>query len=432
MKIISLKSENIKRLVAVEITPTGNLVEITGANGAGKTSVLDSIWWALGGTKPHQSRPIRDGETEAKIRLDLGEVVVRREFKQRKEGRVTTSLVVENADGSRFPSPQSMIDQLLDSLSFDPLAFARMTAKGQYDVLRSFVSGVDFEAEATAHKSDYERRRDHNRNAAAARARSTGIVVPDAPDLIDLDALNGRMAAAERDNDRIRETQRAYQQQAYELEGSKQNLVSAEDEVSRLSGMLAEAQKERDEIKVGHERKAATLAETPEPEPTADIAPLREEIMDASRSNRLAHDAIARAERKAECESEAKGEEAASADLTTRIDDRKTRIANAIESADMPVDGLGLADEMVLLDDLPFEQASDSKQLLTSLAIAAKLAGKLRVGRIRHGNDLDDERMGFLRQWADDNDFQVWIERVDTSGKVGIVIEDGRVKGDSQ
>lgn len=40
MKIIKLTAENVKKLRAVEITPTGDLVEITGRNGAGKTSVL--------------------------------------------------------------------------------------------------------------------------------------------------------------------------------------------------------------------------------------------------------------------------------------------------------------------------------------------------------------------------------------------------------
>lgn len=49
MKIVSLKAENIKRLVAVEITPKGNVVKITGKNANGKSSVLDSIWMALGG-----------------------------------------------------------------------------------------------------------------------------------------------------------------------------------------------------------------------------------------------------------------------------------------------------------------------------------------------------------------------------------------------
>ena len=88
MRIIRLAAENVKRLVAVEITPKGNVIEITGKNGAGKTSVLDSIWWALAGNRTHQAVPVRRGETEAVISLDLGDIKVRREFSVRepKEG----------------------------------------------------------------------------------------------------------------------------------------------------------------------------------------------------------------------------------------------------------------------------------------------------------------------------------------------------------
>ena len=49
MNIVKLRAENIKRIVAVEIEPDGALVQITGRNGAGKSSVLDAIWWALAG-----------------------------------------------------------------------------------------------------------------------------------------------------------------------------------------------------------------------------------------------------------------------------------------------------------------------------------------------------------------------------------------------
>ena len=84
MKIVQLRAENVKRLIAVEITPEGNVIEITGKNGAGKTSVLDSIWWALAGNRTHQAVPVRQGETEAVISLDLGDIKVRREFSVRK------------------------------------------------------------------------------------------------------------------------------------------------------------------------------------------------------------------------------------------------------------------------------------------------------------------------------------------------------------
>ena len=80
LKVVSLIAENVKKIRAVEIRPTGELVEITGRNGAGKSSVLDSLWWALAGAKHIQAVPIRKGATKARIRLDLGELTVERRF----------------------------------------------------------------------------------------------------------------------------------------------------------------------------------------------------------------------------------------------------------------------------------------------------------------------------------------------------------------
>ena len=63
MKINLLKAENIKRLVAVEIQANGEpVVVIRGRNGAGKSSVLDSIAFALGGKNLQPAEPIRADE----------------------------------------------------------------------------------------------------------------------------------------------------------------------------------------------------------------------------------------------------------------------------------------------------------------------------------------------------------------------------------
>ena len=127
MKILKLTAENVKKLRAVEITPTGELVEITGKNGAGKTSVLDAIWWALAGTKHIQAVPIRTGATKARIRLDLGELIVERRFTP-----VGSTLTVEKADGARYTSPQGILDALLGALTFDPLAFVGQEPREQF------------------------------------------------------------------------------------------------------------------------------------------------------------------------------------------------------------------------------------------------------------------------------------------------------------
>jgi energy-coupling factor transporter ATP-binding protein EcfA2 len=137
MKIINLKAENIKKLVAIDITPTGHVVKITGKNGQGKTSILDSIFWALGGTENIQAQPIRQGEKKARVELDLGDMIVTRTFT---EGG--SALTITNKEGLKFPSPQTMLDNLLGRLAFDPLEFMSMDPKKQLETLRA-LTGVD-------------------------------------------------------------------------------------------------------------------------------------------------------------------------------------------------------------------------------------------------------------------------------------------------
>src|ERR1035437_1668436 len=132
MKIIRFEAENIKKLRVVEITPSGNIVEITGANGAGKTSILDSIWYALGGAENIPSVPLRKGAKNGHVKLDLGEIVVMRRF----SSSGSTDLRVESKDGTALKSPQSILDRLVGSLTFDPLEFSRMKPTEQLATIR--------------------------------------------------------------------------------------------------------------------------------------------------------------------------------------------------------------------------------------------------------------------------------------------------------
>ena len=68
IKINKLEIENVKRIKAVKIEPTKNGLTIVGGNNnQGKTSVLDSIAWALGGDRYKPSNASRDGSTIDKL-----------------------------------------------------------------------------------------------------------------------------------------------------------------------------------------------------------------------------------------------------------------------------------------------------------------------------------------------------------------------------
>jgi len=442
VKIVKLQAENIKRLTAVSITPDGALVEITGKNGQGKTSVLDAIWWALGGGNAVQSKPIRKGATEAMIRLDLGEFTVTRTFKfkeiKNEDGtktttdELTTQLKVENKEGFRPGSPQKMLDGMLGQLSFDPLEFTRMDAKAQFDALRRFVPGVDFDDIQRREDADMLARRtkqheyDREQGAAAAivipaDAPTEGVVVSDLlAQLRDGNAHNAAIdaAAADRRNARIK------LQDKRDAEGL---LITGL--LEGIAGLERQIQKMRDDATAARARaedldKALAIAE-PAPEARIDTGAIMQRLNEAKGINDVVDQRRKQAEHAAKA-AELKGDIDA---LTATIENRRKAKREAIAAAKMPVEGLGFGDGVVTMDGIPFDQASDAERLRVSVALAMAGNPKLRVIRIRDGSLLDSDSLGLIARMAEEKDMQVWLESVDSKRPGAIVMEDGHVKG---
>ena len=109
------------------------------------------------------------------------------------------------------------------------------------------------------------------------------------------------------------------------------------------------------------------------------------------------------------------------------MDARAKQKQDAIAGAAMPVDGLGFGAGVVTYNGVPFDQASSAEQLRVSMGIAIAANPKLRVIRITDGSLLDEDSLAAIGEMAKAADFQVFVEVVDSSGTVGIVIEDGLV-----
>lgn len=425
MKIINLQADNVKRLDAIEITPTGNLVEITGKNRQGKSSVMDAILWAIAGADHIQAQPIRKGKDEARIRLDLGECIVTRKFRKKDDGEVTTSVIVESAEGARFPSPQRMLDSLLGALSFDPLEFTRMPAKAQFDALKRFVPGVDFAAIDGRNKTDFEARTDVNRREKEARAAARSILVPeDTPaEPVDESAL---VADLEKAGDHNADIERRKANRATAVA----SVVRMQEEAAALTARAADLRRQADALAEQASAKTeewgalqAKIATAPPLPSPVDTAAVRAKI-DAARQTNAA---VERRRQRDAHVAKAEAHKAEADILTATMAQRQKDKADAIAQAKLPVDGLGFGDGVVTLNGLPFDQASDAEQLRTSVAIAMAANPKLRVIRVRDGNPLDADAMAELGKMADLADCQVWVETVRSDGRVAFTIEDGRL-----
>jgi ABC-type dipeptide/oligopeptide/nickel transport system ATPase component len=413
VKIIGLQVENIKKLRAIEIRPDSNLVQITGRNGSGKTSLLDAIYWAIAGERNIQAEPIRRGAESALIKLDLGEFRVTRKFSSKEDGDYTTSLTVENEAGTRMDKPQNVLNAIYGSLTFDPLLFLRDKAADQFNTLKGLVPEVDFNAIAAADRADREERTTVNRRAKELRAQAEGIVLPPGkvPAKVDLATLEKKLGDAAEHNTLVERRKAQRQAVMDRCETRTREIAEFRDMIAKLEALQAED---------------VALLESAEalPEPI-DVTQVRADL-EAARSGNAA---AALAEQKASIEARARAAEEESAALTKKIEKREEEKQAAIAKAKMPVDGLGFGDECILLDGLPFEQASGARQLRVSVAIAAALNPTLRIIRITDGSLLDKDAMAWLEKFADESDMQVWIELVG-DGPTGFVIENGHLASD--
>lgn len=410
MKIIHLAAENVKKISAVEITPEGSVVQITGKNGAGKSTVLDSILYALAGGKVLPKEPLRRGAKEGHIKLDLDELLVTRKFS---EGG-GTQLIVESKTGARYSSPQRMLDELLGKISFDPLAFSRMDAKQQFDALRAIAKlDVDLEALAGKNKTDFENRTSVNRNAKALRAQADGIKVPeglpDAP--VDVDALLWELTQASETNTKIERARNAREATRVEI-----NHIRGEAEKLEAS---AKRMREQAEVLEEQLKTSPTLPET------IDVQDLRKRI-DEGRTVNLG---LQTKVRRDELVQQAAAEEKKAADLTLAIEARNKERDTALAAAKMPIDEISLGEGAVLYKGLPFEQASSAEQLRVSVAIAMASNPKLRIMLIKEGGLLDEDGMKILREMTAAADYQCWIETVHANGPVTVEMVDGHAKG---
>lgn len=414
MRIVKLTAENVKKLRAIEITPTGDVVTITGKNGAGKTSVLDAIWWVLAGTKHIQAAPIRKGQNKARIRLDLGELIVERRFTP--TGSVLT---VESAEGARYKSPQAILDALLGELSFDPLAFVNQDGREQFETLRGIVKlELDIDQLDALNRGDFDRRTDLSRDAKRLRAQAEGIQVgAEVPnELIDTDAALKGLAEAAKFNGDL-ETRKVRREQAHAERAVKR------EEAARLRAEAAALVKQAEALDVEGAALDNRLAEAPAlPEPI-DVDALRSRLERAQAINKL----VEQRARRDQFAGEAAELEAQARELTETMEARTKLKADAIAKAPMPVEGLGLGDQVVLFGGIPFDQASTAEQLRVSLAIAMASNPKLRVIRIKEGSLLDKDGQRLIAEMAQAHDYQLWVEQVDDSGKMGFYIEDGQV-----
>lgn len=405
--INKLEIENVKRIKAVKVepSPTG-LTVIGGNNNQGKTSVLDSIAWALGGNRFKPSKAAREGSVvppSLKITMSNGLIVERK-------GK-NSSLKVIDPNGNK--GGQQLLDSFVEELAINLPKFMDSTAKEKADILLQIIGvGPQLAELEIKEKQLYDKR--HAIGVIADQKEKFAkeqTYYPDAPkELVSIaDLIAEQQEVLGKNGENARKRQNAQQiKTAYEGKLA---------EVNRLSEQLKAAQAELETLE--NDLQIAT-------DLTIDLIDESTEEIESNIANIEQINLKVRANfDKEKAEEEARVQREEYNRLSSEIEAVRKDKRDLLTNADLPLEGLSVNDGKLLYLGQEWDNMSGSQQLMVATAIVRKLKPDCGFVLIDKLEQMDQITLDQFGKWLEDEGLQAIATRVSTGDECSIIIEDG-------
>lgn len=433
MKVLSYEAHNVMRVSDIKFDLEGkHLFLVGGKNAQGKTSALTALLVALCG-KSGMDYPgvlLKDGEDEGLVKVQLtGDeelqepegLTVELQLKRKRGGAVVEQFRILDSSGEEAPEPRTLLKKLYELRAFDPLDFAQRDKKERKAILEKLLN-LDFTQDNVQWKRLYDQRTEVNRETAKLEANlKTVNFWKDAPsEEVSVSSLMKELEAVQAGNSIVREEEKRISKLLTESEAKKANADQLEEQAKELTAKAKRLRKEADE--------AISIAHSVVPKATIDEAPIRQKIKDADSINQKVRENL----RRKALSNDLKESEERSEELTKKMQEIKDEQERKMREAKFPVDGMSLDDEGVLLNGLPFEQASGKEQLMASVEVGMALNPRLRLMVCQDASRLDEDSIQALDEKLKENDFQMIAELVTRSQeddeRCAVVISNGKVK----
>jgi predicted ATP-dependent endonuclease of OLD family len=411
IKINKLEIENVKRVKAVKIEPTkSGLTIVGGKNGQGKTSVLDSIAWALGGDKYRPSEPHREGSVlPPSLHLVLSNgLVVERKGKN-------SDLKVIDPTGQK--AGQSLLNDFVEQLALDLPKFLQSTSKEKATSLLQTIGVGDKLYELERQETElYNQRRTIGQIAdQKVKFAKEQPYHPDAPkEPISASTLikqQQEILAKNGENQRKRDT-------ALKLHAERNRLAekvnALKEELEKYTKQLIQADQDM--------TIAYKTSEQLHDESTKDLERNINGIEEINVKVRANLD-------KEKAEEDARHFASQYDLLTKQLEDVRQSKIDLLKGADLPLPGLSVVDGELTFNGHKWDGMSGSDQLKVSVAIVRKLNPKCGFVLLDKLEQMDLETLQEFGKWLEAEGLQAIATRVSTGEECSIIIQDGYVAG---
>ena len=409
MRITKLQIHNFLGLSYVKLTKIGKIVRVTGENGVGKSSILLAIKEALksSGVKPTL---IKTGEDMSEIMVELDDrIAIHRTITE------TKNEVNVRVDGAPQKKPVAFLESLVGGLGINPIEFflakpaqqraiilkalpVKLTPKMLTDIIAESdvsidLSNIDYDNHgltilAKLQKDIYDRRHLINQDVTRLK-KSIEQDIEDLPANVEPERFDG-----------------------FKLDERLKNLQTAQDQISSHEHDIENLERLRIEFSTLNDQKAAIedlidknmddgLALKAKSEAYIDPEPdkIKEDI-DAFSFFTEQQATLEGIERKRKDLTTRETEHRALDWLHDKVKDELPQ--TLIEEADIPISGLKIMPEGIMVAETPLNQLSEGERIVFSTTLSRALSGETKmvcidgfesiVGKLRKGFEAEMEK----------------------------------------
>lgn len=402
-KITSLELENIKRIKAVQITPTASgLTIVGGKNNQGKTSVLDAIMWILGGDRYRPSEPHREGSVTppyGKITLSNGLVVERK-------GK-NSDLKVIDPSGNR--AGQQLLNEFISQFALDLPKFMNGNNKEKANTLLQVIGVGDKLYELDQKEKElYNQRRTIGQIGDQKKKYAAELpVFPEAPsELISASEL-------------IRQQQEILARNG-ENQKKRNQLAELEAHSSQLQKQIDQLVMEQAKVKKDLDIARMDAADLHD-ESTAELEKNISDIEEINRKVRVNLD-------KEKAETEAQEYTQKYDEYSELLEEVRSERTDLLKGSNLPLEGLSVEDGELTYKGFKWDNLSGADQMKVGVAIVRKLNPKCGFVLLDKLEQMDMDTLNEFGVWLQQENLQVIATRVSTGDECSIIIEDGYSK----
>lgn len=426
---------HIKNLFGISETELdGRSIEVTGSNGVGKTSIIDSIKYALTNDSS-RDYVIKNGESEGEIFIetDTGLTIDRKKRVNQADYKNIRQ------DGKPVQSPEAFVRELFTPLQIDPVKFTQMSRQEQNRIILDLIEfdwdlnwikekfgeipqGVDYQQNILQVLNDiqsekgvyFQTRQDINREIRNKTAFISDIA-KDIPqgfqaekwEAYDLSEAYTKITKAQEYNSRIERAKlfkdsydnkvRGYQaemeiavsnlksaitvereQLTSQIERKKAEIKAAEDKLNSLSDKIADKTKifeSEYREKVAKLDSDIKVADEYTGKQLVDISAMQAEVKTAEEMKKHLNEYKRMKSMQDELETLEKHSKA----LTSKIELARELPGEILKTATIPVKGLTVKDGIPLINGLPVSNLSEGEQLQLCVDVALSKPNSLQI-----------------------------------------------------